>query len=103
MFGGNEWDVCCRWQIGSRERSENKFKLKTLLLKNKTVRGDSRIFVGKVAVFFPCVELENKIELKSSLLSVGAHVNRCRNASRGQVSWAKHSCDTDAVAWPPSR
>lgn len=33
------------------KRSENKLKLKTVLLQNKTVRGDRIIFVGKVAVF----------------------------------------------------
>lgn len=51
MFGSGDADVCSRWQIGKRERSENKFKLKTVLLQNKSVRGDRKIFVGKVAVF----------------------------------------------------
>lgn len=50
MFGSDDSDVCSRQQIGRRERSENKFKLKTVL-QNKTVRRDRKIFVGKVAVF----------------------------------------------------
>lgn len=72
-------------------------KLKTVL-QNKTVGGDRKIFVGKVAVFFPCAELENKIQLPSSVLSVGAHVNRGRSASRSQVSRVKHSCESDSAA-----
>lgn len=50
MFGSDESDVCSPGRIGRRERSENKFKLKTVL-ENKTVKGDREIFVGKVAVF----------------------------------------------------
>lgn len=80
------------------ERSENRFKLKTVL-KNKTAGGRGRgslgcriIFVGKVAVCSR-VELENEIQLQSSPLSVGAAVNRCRNAAAA-VTQTPSMCGT---------
>lgn len=51
-------------RVGRRERSENKFKLKTVFLQNKTVGGDRKIFVGKVAVFSHVLNWRIKLDYR---------------------------------------